>query len=171
MTRSAITRLNGVADTLAVGWLICLGMLLAWSMLPLALGWRPHVVLTPSMAPGISPGDVVLSAPATRIIKRGTVVVVRDNEVSSGQVMHRVMGTDAVGRLITKGDANQSQDSTHRSRSDVLGVGRLVIPGIGRAVLLRDGRAAGADWIWAGLTVVACVWVARPTAAYQPRHA
>lgn len=153
---------RGVLDALALGWLISVGMLICWSVLPMAWGWHPSVVLTGSMSPALSPGDVVLVDPSSRVIRPGTVVAVKDASVSSGQVVHRVSAIEPTGQVVTKGDANLTQDSTPRERSDVVGMGRLVVPGVGRAALLRTGGGAPTDWIWVAATLVAAAWLVRP---------
>ena len=48
------------------------------------------------------------------------------------------------------------------SGQDVLGIGRLVVPAAGRLALLRTGRAAPADWAWAGVTGSPGAALARP---------
>ena len=160
MIRARGADARGVLDALALGWLISVGMLVCWSVLPLAWGWRPSVVLTGSMSPWLRPGDVVLVDPSSRLIRPGTVVAVKDASVPSGQVVHRVSGVEPNGQLVTKGDANPTEDTTRRERSDVVGLGRLVVPGVGRAVLLRSGDGARADWVWLVATLVAAMWSA-----------
>lgn len=142
-------------DALARGWLISIAFLLGCTLLPGFLGWRPHVVLTGSMSPHLRAGDVVVVDPAARLVTNGSIIVVRDAGAPSGHVVHRVTGMDADGRLITKGDANSSADSTHRSRADVIGQARLVVPGVGRIPLIREGLADRVDWLWFTVTVLA----------------
>lgn len=152
---------------MATGWLVCVCMLTAWSVVPMAWGWRPSVVVSGSMEPHIRPGDVVLVDHSTRYVKRGTVVLADDAQVPSGHVLHRVVGTDPAGRLITKGDNNLTADSTHRTAADVEGMARLVVPRVGEVALLRSGRARASAWAWPGLTALCGIWLARPRGRFE----
>src|SRR4029078_3459207 len=93
-------------------WTSMLVGLLFWADAPMIGGWQPRVVLTGSMEPGIKPGDVVLmqrvSDPSTLPV--GRVVVGRDDERDGGSYVHRVVRIEGAN-LVTKGDANQSEDS------------------------------------------------------------
>jgi signal peptidase I len=123
--------------------------LLMWSVLPVAVGWTPRVILSGSMEPRVHVGDVVVTrevAPAT--VAKGQVVTVVDPDHAGRTRTHRVEGRDVDGLLILKGDANQAADSTRVAPEKVLGVGVLRVPFVGRPVAwLREG-----DWLQLGVT-------------------
>src|SRR3954452_4692425 len=127
-----ISLLRGGARTAATTWLLFVGALAAWSVAPVALGWHPMVVVSGSMEPRIHAGDVVLVDPKVQPRVPGQVLLIRDPGTSTGSRLHRFVRYDQQGRLITKGDSNQSEDSTPSAPSDVEGVARLLIPGAGR---------------------------------------
>lgn len=46
-------------------------------------------------------------------------------------LMHRFLGVDKSGRLITRGDANQQDDSLPITAADIAGLPRIRVPWIG----------------------------------------
>ncbi|PPK92407.1 signal peptidase I [Kineococcus xinjiangensis] len=124
-----------VAMTTAAG-------LLVWSMLPLAFGWQASAVVSGSMHPQIRVGDVVLTSPPDDVqVEPGMVVMFPDPSGLQRHVMHRVAEVDEQDRLITRGDANQSADSTPLERGTVEGIGRLRVPLVGMPrVWFNDGN-------------------------------
>ena len=72
-------------STACTAWLLVICSLVLWSLTPMVWGWKPAVVMTGSMMPVISPGDVVLVNPG-QVPKRGQIVLVRDPEVPTGLV-------------------------------------------------------------------------------------
>ena len=82
-------------------------------LVSLVMGYRPVAVISGSMEPGISEGDVVLYQPHRLSgIGEGTVIVFDDPTIDGGTVIHRVVATDPdTGWLQTKGDANTTPDS------------------------------------------------------------
>jgi signal peptidase len=150
--------------TPCAAWLLVVCSLVVWSLIPMAWGWQPAVVMTGSMMPVISPGDVVVVAPG-QVPERGQIVLVRDAEVPTGRVAHRVVAIAADGTLTTKGDANPTPDSVCHRASEVIGVARLVVPRAGRLALLR-ARPTRDDLLWAVVTAIAAVGFA---ATYRAR--
>lgn len=111
-----------------------LGCLLMWSLVPLAAGYRPTLVTSDSMRPTIAAGDVVLTrATDPEELRAGQVVLVRD-ATRSTDLLHRVRRIDA-GGIVTQGDANPTPDAQPFPPTDVGGVGRIVVPSIGRPAL------------------------------------
>lgn len=105
-------------------------------------GWQSHVIVSGSMEPAIKPGDVVVAAPATDL-DVGAVVVFRDPLRPGRRVTHRIAEVRPDGALVTKGDANQSADSSRVPRDHLEGAGRLLVPAIGLpAVWAREGDVA-----------------------------
>jgi signal peptidase len=120
--------------------------LLIWAVVPTALGWRAALITSGSMEPGIRAGDLVILVPITAeevgtSSLTGAVVQV-NNPVRPGDLLvHRVVGKDPAGAIITKGDANASRDYAPVQPSQVLGVARIRVPYVGLPVLwLRNGQ-------------------------------
>ncbi len=102
-----------------------------WSVAPVALGWKAHVIMSNSMEPTVSPGDVVLTAPAGATeVKPGYVVVFRP-EGAAASTTHRVLQVFDDGSLRTKGDANPTADTAPVPPEAVTGVARLLVPAVG----------------------------------------
>jgi signal peptidase I len=91
------------------------------------------------MAPGIRTGDVVIAIPVDQhTITAGQVLLVKSPDHPNQLRLHRMVGTNEAGELITKGDANPTDDSTPVARSAVRGVAFLRVP------------FAGLPGFWAG---------------------
>lgn len=141
----------------ALGYLSAAGCLLFWSHAPQVVGWQPRVVLTGSMLPLVRPGDVALIGPATvgkASLPPGRVVLVRDPGRSSGFYLHRVVRYDDKGRIVTRGDANASEDWPAVEAPRVAGQMRLVVPAVGLPLIWWQDRnwpalvlAGGGTWI------------------------
>ena len=120
-----------VASTARLLLATCASLLL-WCVLPAAIGWHPTTVLTNSMGPRIAAGDiaVVRSVPVGSVHLRQ--VILYDDPDHAGRLrLHRVVGVDRSGLLITRGDANPVNDSTPVPPGTVRGVGTLRIPYVG----------------------------------------
>jgi signal peptidase I len=128
-----------------------------WALLPLALGWRPYVIVSGSMEPSIRAGDIVVAAPPDMAdIGPGTVVVF-DN--AGRLTTHRIAAVGEDGTYATKGDANPEVDSSPIEPGQIRGTGRLLVPMIGLPYL----------WWWSGqwLLVVTAVVVLTLAVAYR----
>lgn len=122
--------------------LVTVGGLLVWTLLPVVLGWQPSVVMSGSMEPRVSAGDVVVtrSVPADEL-RPGQVLLVDDPAVHGQRLLHRYERTTADGDLVLRGDANADVDSTPVDPDAVHGVGTLCIPWVGQpAVWAANGR-------------------------------
>jgi signal peptidase len=124
------------------GWgVAAAGLLLAAAIaLPLAVGARPNTVLTGSMEPAISPGDVVI---AERIAPGeaapGDVVTFRDPEDQSRLITHRVVAIRRDGSHLwfrTRGDANNTTERWRIAADGQLGRVAYVVPWVGHAAVL-----------------------------------
>ncbi|MEV6597221.1 S26 family signal peptidase [Actinoplanes sp. NPDC051346] len=129
----------------ALAVLAGVGALIAWSSVPAIWGWTPVAVVSESMSPSLHRGDVaVTSAPPenwTPLV--GQVVVIPDPQHPGQTRIHRIAGLDENGLLITRGDANGSDDSFRTAPDQVKGIGRLLIPGVALATLdLKEGDPA-----------------------------
>ena len=141
-----------------IGTVSLLVGLLVVTLAPPALGWRSDVVLSGSMRPALHPGDVVVSAPVgAGQVHVGDVVVVRNPARPDRTLVHRVDSVRPDGTLATRGDANTSADSTTVAPEEVLGRGRLRVPGVGLAsVWLQQDRLL--PLAAAVLAVAAATW-------------
>lgn len=106
-------------DALAfVAWAalgLCVGLAAALT-LPTAAGYRSLVVLSGSMAPAVSAGDVVIGrGVAPRDARVGDVVTFRDPGGRERLLTHRVHRAQAAGGgrfdFVTKGDANAAEET------------------------------------------------------------
>ncbi|MGY4645337.1 LamG-like jellyroll fold domain-containing protein [Cellulomonas sp. URHB0016] len=135
--------LSTVVLGLAVAWLSLAGGLAVWTAAPTVAGWKPYVVVSDSMRPSIAAGDVVLishdTGPDQWPLELGDVALMADEARQDGTRLHRVARFDADGQVVTKGDANSSEDAP-APPSQVLGRTRLVVPSIGLPIVwLRHG--------------------------------
>jgi len=134
-------RLAIAVKLLAVVYLAGLGGLLFWANVPMLAQWQPRVVLSGSMTPALHPGDVVLVGPVeSDTVPLQRIVLVTDPGRATGTYLHRVVRYDD-GRLVTKGDANRSEDLPAVEPSRVAGQARLVVPLVGMPVVwAHDSR-------------------------------
>jgi len=138
------------AGILGRAWLWFLAACVAVTLIPILFGWHSYVIVTGSMEPGISAGDVVLASPDpviedTVITEGGRPpsnpqivgkVITFDNPGREGHILtHRVVSIDDDGSLVTQGDANPTPDSVHVPRESVTGLGRLLVQFVGLPVV------------------------------------
>jgi signal peptidase I len=136
ITTAAQNRNNRVKNVVKYLGYILSATLISFSVLSASGFVKARIVLTGSMEPMISPGDLVLLAPTPRTQpKLGDVVSYtarRFSGESVGVFTHRVIGGDPVNGWVVKGDANPSPDVQKPKADDVSGVVFLVIPWIGK---------------------------------------
>jgi signal peptidase I len=130
--------------------------LLFWAAVPALWGWMPTTVSSDSMAPRIRTGDVVISIPVEPdAVKAGQVLLVNNPDHAGQLRLHRMVGLNAAGELITKGDANSADDSTPVARSAVRGVAFLRVPFVGLpGFWLREGNVMALVATAGGLTAL-----------------
>ena len=118
------------------------GSLVLWTIIPMvAMGWRPVVVGSGSMAPALRTGDIMLVSGADPDgVGEGTVVFATDPS-RDGTFTHRVVAIDPDGMLVTRGDANARPDSTPLDPTAVRGVGQMVTPMVGLPVVWASDGA------------------------------
>ncbi len=99
-------------------------------------GYRVYAVRTGSMTPSLSPGDLILDAPAVGPYAKGEVVTfqVPTSPNSDPVVTHRVYQQDGEGSC-TKGDANRTPDIHPVTEEDVVGEVVGVVPNGGYALV------------------------------------
>ena len=97
---------------------------------PKILGVKPFVVLSGSMNPEIEVGDLVLVKEVdTNTLKEGDIIAYRD--FNDKVTTHRIVEVKNDGTnlsFITKGDANNANDSSEVKQSQVNGVVQVKIP-------------------------------------------
>ena len=141
--------------------------LVVWSVLPLMAGWTPRVIMSGSMEPRIHVGDIVVTrtVPAATL-NEGQVITVTDPDHPSKTRTHRLLSREANGELVLKGDANRDPDSSHVSVDDVLGLGVVRVPFVGRPAYWmaeRNWLALGATTLFLGWCVVTVMPTSRRT--------
>jgi signal peptidase len=142
-------------------YLTATAALIVVSVVPLGIGWRPHLVLSGSMQPAFDRGDVVLVAPPepARYYEPGAVVTFRE---SGGTVTHRVVETrpaPGAASYVTKGDANRVRDSRPVDHGEVVGAVRVVVPLLGRPLV----------WLRRHQWLPLALWLATVAAALSVR--
>ena len=124
-----------IAASSARAYLALLFSLAAFALLPALFGLTGSVVQSGSMEPRISPGDVVLSRalPSDVPAPLGHVIsfMAPEGSAKPGMVLHRLVGVNDDGTLITRGDANAAPDSTGLERQNVVSQAGLLIPWVG----------------------------------------
>ena len=124
-----------VAGTAAVAVLTGLATLVTWAVAyPVIRGWSPTVITSGSMDPSISVGDVLVAGPVDEDRLLPGAVIVFDDPSGSGFVSHRLVDVLPTGEYVTWGDANENADSTPIRPDQVRGIGRLVVPFVGRPI-------------------------------------
>jgi signal peptidase I len=144
-----------VRVTTARATLALVGSLVVWSLLPLLVGMTPRVILSGSMEPRIHVGDVIVTrhVPAATLSK-GQVITVKDPDHAGRTRTHRLYRRATDGTIVTKGDANPQADSSHVTNANVLGLGVLRVPFVGRPAYWVAER----NWIALGATVILLGW-------------
>ena len=118
--------------------------LLLWAAGPAIIGWTPTTVMTGSMEPRISPGDIVVAKPVAETdIHRGQVLLFDDPDKADHLRLHRYLENGTGAEIVTKGDANPAADSTPITRSAVVGVGFLRVPYLGMPFVWAAGGQYG----------------------------
>ena len=132
----ACSRMRLAAGILGRAWLWFLAACVAVTLLPILFGWHSYVIVTGSMEPGISAGDVVLASRDPVIEDTVGKVITFENPSREGHILtHRVVSIDDDGSLVTQGDANPTPDSVHVPRESVTGLGRLLVQFVGLPVV------------------------------------
>ncbi len=111
-------------------------LMVTFSALSASGTMKARVVLTNSMEPTISPGDIVLTMSPDRIAPEiGKVVAYQARRFDGAPVgvfSHRIIAGNATEGWVLKGDNNKDPDTQKPLNDDVLGVVFFVIPFIGK---------------------------------------
>ena len=117
-------------------------VLMTFSALSVSGVVKARIVLTGSMTPTISPGDIIVTVPPTRMTpEKGDVVAYegkRFDGTKVGVFSHRIIGGDAQNGFIVKGDANPSPDVQRPKIPDITGIVIFTIPFIGKILTPRS---------------------------------
>ncbi|MDR1442715.1 MAG: signal peptidase I [Bifidobacteriaceae bacterium] len=126
-----------------VAVLALLGLAIILAVIPALHGGKALNVLTGSMEPGISPGDVVVVYPigGFKDIEVGDIVTFMPKADDPMLITHRAIGwgqnADGEKVLITKGDANGAQDEPVREKQ-VRAKVAYTVPWIGNVLQYND---------------------------------
>jgi len=122
-----IRKINNIVSTILL--ILCFIYLIG----PRLLGYEVNVVLSNSMEPVYSTGELLLVKPAKADeIKVNDIISFKGSGVSGNVITHRVIKIDQEKQVfITKGDANSSQDSNPVAFSRLNGIVKINIPYIG----------------------------------------
>lgn len=118
----------------ALAWCWAIIWLTVWSVVPASVGWTPTVVTSGSMEPTLPVGSVVHIDGSIDLntIGVGSIIAFEDPAIPGLRVTHRITGVEDEGGVVsgfrTKGDANESADSTVVPVENVYGVARLLVP-------------------------------------------
>ncbi len=118
-----------VATVATAYWYFAAATLAITVLVPLAAGWTTSTVMSNSMGPIVSAGDVVaFSAYDGSQLTQGTIILFDDPARENSSLMHRVVELNPDGTYETKGDANQGSDSTQVPVASIVGVARMISP-------------------------------------------
>ena len=125
-------------------------------------GWDSVAISSGSMGPTIARGDVVVIKDYTgQEIGIGSVITFQPDD-GRATITHRVSRIDlTTGNLITRGDANDGNDSTPVRRDQIVGVGTFLLPWVGLPSLWFRSQAfllISLFIIGTGLVLWGCRW-------------
>ena len=110
-------------------------ILLMFSGLSLGGVVKARIVLTGSMEPSISAGDIIITTPISRKEPMvGDVIAYQAKRFNGENVAvfsHRIISGDIQNGFVVKGDANKTPDNQKPKAPDILGVVIFVIPFLG----------------------------------------
>lgn len=90
-------------------------------------GWKPVVVLSESMEPTYTSGDIIIVRERTGTPRLNDIVLFRERHFGMNTyVTHRLIGKDE-GGYITKGDNNAYADPGRVQEQDILGTVEFVL--------------------------------------------
>lgn len=136
--RGPLRRVGNVLLSLVL--VLCILVFVLLALGPHVLGYRTSTMLTGSMAPGIMPGDVVVTAPRPAAdIEVGDVISyqipIEDHRVETHRVTEVIHEKDGSLAIRTKGDANDNVDPwTAVIQEDTVWEMQAVVPKLGTAI-------------------------------------
>lgn len=151
-------RLSVLCRALSILVLITVAGLYMLLWAPRLFGRQAFVITSASMAPQLPVGSLVLvrGVQQPQNLQPGQIVAFRSGmDGPSGQdtITHRIVSNDPARReLVTKGDANPTQDPRPVSYERLLGVVEGCVPLLGMAALILNSTAGRAG----ALALLAC---------------
>jgi signal peptidase len=125
----------GIKKVFSISGYVAAILLMVFAGLSFTGNVKARIVLTGSMSPAISVGDVIITAPITRKAPQIDDVIAYQAKRFNGENVavfsHRIIDGDIENGFIVKGDANKSPDPQKPKAEDILGVVFFVIPFIG----------------------------------------
>ncbi len=117
-------------------------------LIPRMFGIQPYVVLSGSMEPKIHTGAVAFVNTKDIEVSQGEIITycLSKADGSEAIVTHRVIGEDEDG-FITKGDANDSEDMTRITQTQIVGTYIFSIPMLGYLLADRSLLVITAGWL------------------------
>lgn len=108
---------------------LVLGTLVVSRAVPLVAGWKVTAVAGGSMGPAINTGDLIAyRAVDPNDIQAGQIVVFENPARAGESTVHRVVARTEDGGFVTKGDANETDDSTPVAAGEIQGVATMLSP-------------------------------------------
>lgn len=108
--------------------------------IPSIFGYKPFIVLSGSMEAEIYKGDLVIVKNVDpKTLKKNDIIAFRDSD--NYVVTHRiveVINTSKKVKFVTKGDNNNTNDSDLVQESDVEGVYKFKMQGVGNVLLIMQ---------------------------------
>ena len=125
----------GIKKALSIsGYLVAI-LLIVFAGFSFTGNVKARIVLTGSMSPAISVGDVIVTVPITQKAPQIDDVIAYQAKRFNGENVavfsHRIIGGDIENGFIVKGDANKSPDPQKPKAADILGVVLFTIPFVG----------------------------------------
>lgn len=105
-------------------------------------GGGAYIITSGSMEPAYQIGSVVVAVPVEfERLHEGDAISFRH---ADGIATHRIIEIDSSARCVyTKGDANNTPDGDPIAYADIVGVVKLHVPAVGKAVLWVQGLFGG----------------------------
>lgn len=156
--RSALARLTNLLFTV-----VLVGCVLGFVLIavgPHLFGYRTSTMLTGSMAPGITPGDVVVTTPQPAgEVEVGDVISyhipVEDHRVETHRIIEVKHNDDGTIAVRTQGDANGAPDPwTATLEGDTVWQMQAVIPEVGNAIRFLRQPVIQNNVFWVALVAL-----------------
>lgn len=140
--KKTLKRVAGVIRVVVVSLLVMIAGFVFISTLKIPGNYKMLVVLSGSMEPVLSSGDIIVIKPQDSY-KPGDIITVSDPGNIKVTVTHRIYDIEEKNGskyYITKGDANDSADTEKRPADNVLGKTLFSIPYLGYPVSFARSR-------------------------------
>ena len=126
----------GIKNAMSISGYVVAILLMVFAGLSFSGNVKARIVLTGSMEPAISAGDVIITVPITKKMPQVDDVIAYQAKRFNGENVavfsHRIIDGDIENGFIMKGDANKSPDPQKPKAEDILGVVIFAIPFIGK---------------------------------------